>query len=504
VLLTGATGLLGQYLLRGLLAAGQPVVVLARPCRGRAAADRVAECVAFWGEALGRPLACPAVLEADLGPRLAGVTPADRRWLGRRCRAVVHAAASLAFRPAPDGEPWRTNVEGTAALLRLCREVGIAEWHHVSTAFVCGRRAGPIHEGELDCGQDFHNHYEQSKLEAERRVRAAAGLRVTVYRPSVIVGDSRTGHTSSYGGLYRLLGLAARLADACAPSVGGRAPGPRPFPLRLPLSGAEPSNLVPVDWVAAAVVGLLARPEAHGATYHIVGRSPVPAGLVCRVAAEELGLEGVELVGPGGVTRPSALEEAFREGLEDYWPYLAGAPEFRCDNTARALPDLPPPPVDVSLLRRLIRFAVSDNWGRGRPPQPAPRPVSPCADYIECIFPRQARRSHLARAARLSVVVAFDIRGPGGGQWSCRWAEGELTGVTRGLDPGADVTYRTDPAAFEEIVRGRQTPQQAFFDRRVAITGDMEKGVKLAALFGRFLAENPHPGRPEAPHDLSA
>jgi nucleoside-diphosphate-sugar epimerase len=495
ILLTGATGLLGRYLLRDLLAAGKPVAVLARDAGGRSAQERIAELVACWSDALGRPLPRPVVLSGILGPDGPGLSAADRRWLGRRCQAVLHAAASLSFRATLDGEPWRTNVEGTQALLRLCTAAGIAEWHHVSTAFVCGRRTGTILEDELDCGQAFYNPYEHSKHEAERCLRAAPGLRLTVYRPSVIVGDSATGHTSSYAGIYRFLELADRLADAHTPAGSGAQCLNRQLPLRLPLTGAELTNLVPVDWVARAIRELAERPAWRGGTYHLVARAPVPSRLLHRLAVEELNVEGFELGGPDGCHKPSRLEELFREGLTEYWPYLGGCPDFSWTNTARALPELPPLAVDEPLLRRLIRFALGDRWGR-REPQPRSTPVSGaqsfCADYLERIFPPQARQSRLARHARLTVRVSLSVRGPGGGQWSCRWSQGELDAVVPGLDERADVTYHTDPATFEAVVRGRQTPQEAFFEQRITISGDLETALKLAVLFAQFLGENPY------------
>jgi thioester reductase-like protein len=96
-----------------------------------------------------------------------------------------------------------SNLTGTRNLLQLCRETGVRQFDHVSTAYVCGKRPGPVFERELDCGQTFRNDYERSKCEAEKLVRAAAHLdRVTVYRPAIIVGDSRTGYTTAYHGPY--------------------------------------------------------------------------------------------------------------------------------------------------------------------------------------------------------------------------------------------------------------------------------------------------------------
>jgi hypothetical protein len=114
-----------------------------------------------------------------------------------------------------------------------------------------------------------------------------------------------------------------------------------------------------------------------------------------------------------------------------------------------------------------------------------------CAEYIEQVFPTQARRSRLAREAGLDLAVGIDLRGPGGGQWTCRWKQGELIYAKSGLEPDTAVTFHSDTATFEAVVSGRQTPQEAFFQQRFAITGDLETALKLAVLFGQFLAENP-------------
>ena len=491
VLLTGATGLLGQYLLHDLLLKANPVAVLVRDSREARAAERIAQIVAFWSERLGRKLPTPIVLNGDLGQVGLGLTVADRCWLGQHCQTVLHSAANLSFRETPEGEPWRTNLEGTKSLLALCRDVGLSAWHQVSTAFVCGRRAGIIAEEGRENGQGFHNPYEESKYQAEQLVRATPGIRATIYRPAVIVGDSRTGYTSSFNGLYRFLELAARLATVH--STAGQAR----LPLRLPLSGDEVWNLVPVDWVSRAIVELLARPQWHGRTFHLVARSPVSTRLVRDVGAEVLNLRGVEFVGSEAVEQPSLLEQRFHDGIREYWPYLGGNPVFASANTSAALPDLPPPPVDRPMLERLIRFAVANRWGRipKQTTEVSPRslPPSRCAEYIEQVFPGQARQSGLAREAGLDLTICIDLRGPGGGQWSCKWQQGELIYARRGLEDDAVVTYHTDTETFQAVISGLQIPQEAFFEQRIAITGDLETALKLAVLFGQFLAEHPVP-----------
>jgi thioester reductase-like protein len=480
ILLTGATGLLGRYLLRDLLLARRDVAVLARDQGPARAAARVADLVAFWSDSLHVRLPRPLVLAGDVRLPDLGLDGADRAWLGRSRAAVLHAAAHVGFQATPDGEPSKTNRDGVRHLLCLCRAFAL-DLHHVSTAFVCGRRTGTIREDDLEHDQGFHNDYERSKYEAERLLRDQGDVRVTIYRPSVIVGDSRTGYTSTYHGLYRFLEAADRLAQ---PGAAGR----RSLALRLPLDGAEPHNLVPVDWVSSAITRLLEQPERHGATYHLAAGRPLLTGDLKAVAEEVLGLEDVTLAGSAGPTDPTALEELFLASVRDYWPYRGGEPCFDLAHTRAALPSLPPPVLDRDTLSRLVRFAVADRWGRGqRPPAHA---ALDCARYVEEFFPEAVRRSALA-GLPLDVSVGLDVQGPGGGQWTCRWVAGQMTGVYRGAG-AADVVYRMNPATFAEVVAGRLLVQEAFFARRIDIEGDVEKGLKLALLFAHLVRESPY------------
>jgi nucleoside-diphosphate-sugar epimerase len=485
VLLTGATGFIGRYLLRDLLTSGRRVAVLARDVRSTSAQERIRALSPMWADARPDRPSSPVILTGDLRARGLGLSAAERQWAARHVGCVVHAAADVSFRSSPAGDPWATNVEGTERLLDLCAALGVPEFHHVSTAYVCGDRAGPVGEDELNRGQRYHNEYERSKSEAEARVGTARGVRATVYRPSVVVGDSRTGYTSSYHGFYRFLELGDRIAVPQPALRSAR----RFLPLRLPLTGEERRNLVPVDWVAQAVIEIVNDPRRHGRTYHLTAREPVPMREIEAVAAEVLGIDGVRWAGPGPLSEPTVLESAFLHHVRDYRPYLRGDPVFDRRNTRAALPDLPPPAVNRAMLARLIRYAVADRWGRRGRPKARVAGVD-CGRYMEHFFPEAARRSTLARIP-LDLTVAIAVTGPGGGRWSCRWAGGSLLGVWSGPDPSAEVTFRTDVATFEAVVRGRLSPHDAFLARHVEIDGNVEKGLKLAVLFAQFVREFP-------------
>jgi thioester reductase-like protein len=493
VFLTGATGLLGRFLLRDLLHAGNRVAVLVRDNTTADAEERVRELNDFGSRTLHTRLPRPTVLCGDLRKPGLGMTAADRKWLSGNCRRTLHAAACVSFRPTPDGEPRATNLDGTRRLLELCAALGIRDLHHISTAFVCGEQVGPVLESDPDRGRHFHNDYERTKNEAELTVRSHPGIRATVYRPSVIVGDSLTGYTSSYHGFYRFLELADRLARPEGQL------GKRRLRLRLPFGGDEPRNLVPVDWVSKAVLRIMSRPECHARTYHLTSPEPVPAREIKAVAERELGINGVELTGSDPLRAPTDLERSFEEGLREYWPYLGGDPVFDRRNTLAALPDLPVPRIDSDRLARLVRFALADNWGRRR--GPAGSGGVDCAGYIERFFPGAVVDSFLARLP-IAATVGFEIRGPGGGGWVCRFGGGRVVEISRGALERAEVTYRMDVATFAAVVSGHEPPQAAFFARRIEIAGSLEKGLKLAVLFGRFARELPY--RPHAVEDHHA
>jgi nucleoside-diphosphate-sugar epimerase len=490
ILMTGATGLLGRFLLRDLLECGHNVNVLVRDSHAKNSVERVDELLAGLSEQTSTSLRSPIVLSGDLTAADLGLSAADRAWVGRSCRSVVHAGACIHF-SAAGGDPWQTNVQGTEHLLRLCTRIGLSDVHHVSTAFVCGDRAGPIRAHDLDVGQRFHNDYERSKCGAERLLRRAGGPRVTVYRPSVIVGHSQTGFTSSYHGPYRFLALGDRLAR---PEGGGR----RLLPLRLPFTGEETHNLVCVDWVAGAIRRIFDRPWLHGRNYHLVARAGVRVRFVHDVAREVLGIDGVSWAGPHGPAEPTHLEALFQDHLHEYWPYCHGHPVF-LDDTRAALPDWQPPPIDRALLGRLIRFAVEDRWGRQSRPGRAGGATVDCVDYMERFFPEAVRRSSLAEMPQ-DVTVGLDVRGPGGGCWTCRWSAGTLASIDRVPGAAPEVTYRLNLPTFAAVIAGRLPVEEAFYTRRIDILGDVEMGLRLAVLFNKFVQEHPYPSFAEPAH----
>ena len=365
ILLTGATGLLGRFLLRDLSAQGRQVAVVVRGSKTAGAEARVDDLLRDWREVAGAEVPRPVVLQGDITSPGLGLSPSALEWVAANVDEVVHSAASLSFdRREADGEPYASNVGGTANILELCRTAGIRRLHHVSTAYVCGLRRGRVLETELDVGQTPGNDYERSKIESEQAVRAADFLDVlTVYRPSIIVGDLVNGFTNTFHGFYKPLRivqpfvesfLQASLESGSLLDV-------------LGMSGAECKNLVPVDWVSAAMSRIILDPSLHGGTYHLTSTRPTSVGLLCRVF-EQLVVEMATKPKAAGGGRaapafdPAILARLFGDQMQVYRAYWRDDPEFDSSATRCAVPDLASPAIDEPTIRRLCRFAIETGF----------------------------------------------------------------------------------------------------------------------------------------------
>ncbi|HEY4261220.1 MAG TPA: SDR family oxidoreductase [Schlesneria sp.] len=371
LLLTGATGLVGRYLLRDLLQRGHAVAVVVRSDGEQTAAERIEEIMRMWDQRGEVTLPRPICLEGDVTAPALGLNDEGKAWVAEHCDTMIHNAASLTFRGADRaGEPWRTNLDGTRYVIEFCRDVGIRKFHYVSTAYVCGNREGVILEDELDAGQEFRNEYEQSKFLAEQLVRSSDCLDTpTVYRPAVIVGDSVTGYTNTYHGLLHHLKFMAVLFKNMEPGPDGR----RHVPLRLNMTGDEQRNMVTVDWVSAVMVRLYETQAAHGGTYHLSPTHPMtPRDLITAVESY-FHVYGAEFVGPLAASERNDAEQKADESLDLYESYATTDPTFDISNMLRFAGDIVCPRVDEALIHRFIDFGDADKWGKR--PRKKPRPV---------------------------------------------------------------------------------------------------------------------------------
>ncbi len=269
VFVTGWSGFIGRRLVHRLGAEldreRDRLVLLARPPR-RAEARAELDALGLQGD----------VLEGDVTRMHLGLSGAEYKALASRLTEIWHLAG-LYDLSAEAAVLRAVNLEGTRVVLELARASRrLTRLHHFSTTYVSGDREGVILEDELDMGQRFHDPYERAKFHAEGLVRRAMPeLPATVYRPSIVVGDSRTGEVDRFQGPYY---LAIVLVAS-----------PLGVPLPLPGNGVAPLNVVPVDFVVDAALSLGANPAAVGKTVHLADPSPLSARKVYELIAARVG-----------------------------------------------------------------------------------------------------------------------------------------------------------------------------------------------------------------------
>jgi len=292
------------------------------------------------------------VCDMDLG--LAG---SELRELADQV-TTIHHLAGVYYLGVERDLLQRVNVDGTRGVVELAAECRrLRRLCHWSTAMVSGKRKGVVLEEELDEGQSFRNYWEESKLEAERLVRAAARrLPVTIFRPGVIVGDSRTGEIDKLDGPYYLMVLIVE--------------DPLDMGLPLPGRGAAPLHLVPIDFVVDAAYALSRDERAAGMTFHLTDPCPFAARQIYQLVAERAGKKRPRGFIPTGLARAvmrtpglERLARAPRTFLES----LDQLTFYNCRNTIARLAGtgISCPPFD-GYAEHLVRYVKDVHAARRR------------------------------------------------------------------------------------------------------------------------------------------
>jgi thioester reductase-like protein len=344
ILLTGVTGFLGMETLARLIDRGEEsIFVLVRADDGDGAQRRLAQVLARLYEEPGAIADCVQVVRGDLLEPGLGLSREARLRLLASVDRIIHCAASISFE-LPLEEARAINVTGATRILELAREIAasgiLRRLVHVSTAYVSGRHTGPFREDDLLVGQTFRNSYESSKFEAERLLSYAIDLPVVIARPSIVVGDHRSGWTPAFNVIYRPIRAAERGLLKEVPA--------RPDSI---------VDFVPVDYVTDGLIALLDDPQSSG-TYHLVsGEQATTAGELVHMQSLASGGAPVLLIGDH-TARPTP-------GMDAYAPYF----DVRCSfDDTRARHALKrqgvQKPEPREYLGRLIAYAHATRWGK--------------------------------------------------------------------------------------------------------------------------------------------
>jgi NAD(P)-dependent dehydrogenase (short-subunit alcohol dehydrogenase family) len=266
-LVTGATGLIGRQFTELLLAQEdtEHVHLLVRG----SSRDRLAALVNTWPHPEKVTL-----LVGDLSADRLGIDDETRADLRGKIDHLVHLAALYDI-TADDETSIQANVDGTRKVIELAGDLRAGCLHHVSSVAVAGDHEGVFTEDMFDVGQRLPTAYHRTKFEAERLVRQQHDVPWRVYRPAVVVGHSETGEMDKVDGPYYLFTAIDKL---------NRLPN-------VPLVGPDlgDTNIVPVDYVAKALLVLAHRPNLDGCAFHLVSPRPQPVVSVYNAFARAAG-----------------------------------------------------------------------------------------------------------------------------------------------------------------------------------------------------------------------
>jgi thioester reductase-like protein len=253
---TGATGFIGRHLVERLLEREGDIHVLVR----EGSQERLGRLVERWGA--GDRIK-PVIGDLAL-PRL-GLGEEQIAALRGQVEHFFHLAAIYDM-TADDASNERLNVGGTRNAVELANALGAGHLHHVSSVAVAGERRGLFREDHFDEGQKLPSAYHRTKFASEKLVRESSEVPWRVYRPAIVVGHSQTGEMDKIDGPYYFFKAIQKVRGALPPWV--------------PLVGPELgyTNIVPVDYVAAAMDHIAHQPGLDRQAFHLTNPVPMRVG----------------------------------------------------------------------------------------------------------------------------------------------------------------------------------------------------------------------------------
>ena len=286
-LITGFPGFLATRLVKRL-AAEEARFVLLTQAAFLTTAREVVEQVA---RETGAAVANFRIVEGDITQPDLGLSRAELDRARQETTSIFHLAAIYDLAVDCDVAS-HVNVEGTLNVTTFAKSVrNLRRYHHVSTCYVAGKREGLIKEDELHHDKGFRNHYEETKYLAELEVDALKSeLPITIHRPAVVCGDSRTGETAKYDGIYYLIHYLRRWPGALTLlNIGNR---------------DVCLNLVPVDFVIEAMVALAKDERAVGATVQLADPAPLTTKQLFDEISKVIGGRDSLATVPAGIVYP--------------------------------------------------------------------------------------------------------------------------------------------------------------------------------------------------------
>jgi thioester reductase-like protein len=290
VFITGFPGFIAGRLLRRLATGGGRFLLLVQPNF----AERAEEELKSIAEQAGKPVSDFSILPGDITEPGLGLSGGALESARSESTTLFHLAAIYDLAVARE-TATRVNVEGTRNVNNFARSLSrLRQYHYVSTCYVAGKRTGVILERELRHEAGFRNYYEETKYLAETEVDALkTELPITIHRPAVVCGDSKTGETAKYDGIYYLIRYLLKWPSVLSAFNIG--------------NGDVTLNLVPVDFVVEAMSALARDPLSVGKTVQLADPDPLTTSQLFNTIARCIEGKGARITLPPSLVETSLM-----------------------------------------------------------------------------------------------------------------------------------------------------------------------------------------------------
>jgi nucleoside-diphosphate-sugar epimerase len=295
---------------------------------------------------------------------------------------IIHCASNTSFSERKRRESEMVNIGGLRHVLDFAVKSRCSFFHHMSTAYVAGRRQGLCREEFVET-RSFTNVYEETKYQGERTISQVCldhGIRLNIYRPSIVCGDSITGRTLLFNALYypiRAVLFFRNLFENDIKEKGGKKAGKIGvkmdghgciyLPIRIEAEEKGGINLIPIDYLVEAFLEIM--DTCHeGGLFHIVNHKLTPIRELVDYTRRFFNVEGIEAVHPGtfDASPRNSLEILFDTYIEAYRPYMMDNRIFE-NRKARAVlaqKKIECPDFDFGMFSRCMNYAVESEWSQ--------------------------------------------------------------------------------------------------------------------------------------------
>jgi thioester reductase-like protein len=388
IFITGGTGFLGNAIISQILTRypNERVAVLVRAQNNEVASKKLFNSFSHLNKRFSEKTILSSLIpiKGDLSEENLGISDYNRSLLHESVQSIYHSAANtnlgLSYK-----ESKATNLDGTLRVLSLASEISERNsrlrFNHISTAYVAGDTSSIVTADRLVLDKRFRNSYEETKAKAESLVRAYSNKFTTViYRPSIIVGDSRTGITSTFNVIY----IPARIIIMGLLKV-------------IPALPHIPFDVVPVDYVAESIAKAHGTNIPSGSAFHLtagVGRESSPSEVLDLLFSTAKHYSSKRLPQKPVFIAPELMQKAMNsvsnianniyhtsvykqfekiasdhipvfKQLLPFVPYMISNPRFDTEATLDSLGSIiRPAPLFSQYAENIFRYCIQTQWGK--------------------------------------------------------------------------------------------------------------------------------------------